>query len=311
MILYLVPISIIVAVLFAAIAVYRQLMADNEMQKNVSASLGAAIRRPSTKGKLSENLDKQITKLSMAARIEQQLVAADSKMSVSEFLMTRAGFGVAGFVVGWLVSGYVVVGFVLCFVCTKFPAMQLNRQISKRGEAIESQLPDMLSLLTGSLRAGYGLLHACRVVQQEMPKPISTEFARVIKETTLGISLGDALDHMVERVKNEDLEMMVTAIHIQNEVGGSLADVLAVITETIRERIELKGEIRSMTAQQRLTGWMLSLMPIGVGILLMMISPDYMMEVFKPGWPMLIPISAVVMIIVGNLIMRQLMKIEV
>lgn len=307
----LIPLFVILTVLFIASAIYRQLAADNQMQQNVYTSLGINPDAEGTKGKLSKNLDKRLTKLSMAGKIEQKLIAADSKMTVAEYVLSRAGFGFAAFLIGWLVSGYVLGGLLLGGIGSVLPAVQLNRQIKKRGLQIEEQLPDMLSLLTGSLRAGYGLLHACRVVQQEMPQPISTEFSRVVKETSLGISLPQALDHMVDRVKNEDMEMMVTAIHIQNEVGGSLAEVLEVITHTIRERIELRGEIRSMTAQQRMTGWMLSLLPVGVGTALMMISPDYMMEIFQPGWPLLIPIGAVIMIIIGNILMRILMKIEV
>lgn len=307
----LIPLFVILTVLFIASAIYRQLAADNQMQENVYASLGINPDAEDVKGKLSKNLDKRLTKLSMAGKIEQKLIAADSKMTVGEYVMSRAGFGFAAFLIGWLVSGYVLGGLLLGAIGSVLPAVQLNRQINKRSLQIEEQLPDMLSLLTGSLRAGYGLLHACRVVQQEMPQPISTEFSRVVKETSLGISLPQALDHMVDRVKNDDMEMMVTAIHIQNEVGGSLAEVLEVITHTIRERIELRGEIRSMTAQQRMTGWMLSLLPVGVGTALMMISPDYMMEIFQPGWPILIPIGAVIMIIIGNVLMRILMKIEV
>lgn len=311
MVSILIPLLVIVAVLFAAAGVYRQLAADNQMQQNVYESLGLDAESGNSRSKLSDSLNNRITKLSLAGKIEQQLIAADSKMTVSEYFLTRAGFGFAGFLVGWLVSGYMAGGLLLGGICSFVPAFQLGRQINKRSLLIEEQLPDMLSLVTGSLRAGYGLLQACQVVQQEMPKPISTEFSRVVKEASLGISLPQALNHMVDRVKNDDLEMMVTAIHIQNEVGGSLAEVLETITDTIRDRIELRGEIRSMTAQQRMTGWMLSLLPVGVGTVLMLISPEYMMEVFQPGWPILIPIAAVIMIIIGNILMRVLMRIEV
>ena len=310
--IYLVPLLLIITILFIAAALYQQLAAENEMNKNVLASLGKATSRSkNSKQKFTDSLDKQIVKLSATSRIEQKLIAADSKMTVTEFILTRIGFGGAAFLLGWMISGYVLGGLLLGGLVSMAPVFQMNRQIRQRSAAIEAQLPDMLALLTGSLRAGYGLLQACNVVQHEMPKPISTEFARLLKETSLGISLPEALNHMVDRVKNEDLEMMVTAIHIQNEVGGSLAEVLETITHTIRDRIELRGEINSMTASQRMTGWMLSLLPFGVGTAMMMISPDYMMEVFQPGWPILIPIGAVIMIIIGNIAMRYMMKMDV
>jgi tight adherence protein B len=144
-----------------------------------------------------------------------------------------------------------------------------------------------------------------------MPDPMATEFDQVLKETMLGYSITDALDHLVERMNNEDLELVVTSIHIQNEVGGSLADVLETISGTIRERIRILGEIKAMTGQQRMTGWMMTLMPFGLALVMMLINPGYMMGLFQPGWTLLIPISAVIMIVIGNIVMRMVVKIEV
>ena len=130
-----------------------------------------------------------------------------------------------------------------------------------------------------------------------------------MKETALGYSIGDALDHLVNRVENEDLDMIVTAIHIQSEVGGSLADVLETIAATIRERIQLKGEVRAMTAQQSITGTVLSGLPFVVGTALMLVNPEYMMALFQPGWILAVPAAAVVMVIIGNIMMRKMTKI--
>jgi tight adherence protein B len=143
-----------------------------------------------------------------------------------------------------------------------------------------------------------------------MPNPIAAEFDRVIKEVSLGFSITAALDSLADRMEDEDLSLIVTSIHVQNEVGGSLADVLETIAETIRERIKLKGQIRVMTSQQRATGWVLTGLPFATGTFLMLINPDYMMEIFKPGWPMLIPIGAFIMVILGNITMQMVMKID-
>jgi tight adherence protein B len=116
---------------------------------------------------------------------------------------------------------------------------------------------------------------------------------------------------LVARVQNDDLELIVTAVHIQSEVGGSLADVLETISRTIRERIQLKGQIRAITAQQKMTGTVLTALPFVMGTILFLISPDYMSDILKPGWPMLIPISAVVMVVMGNIVMKQVTKIEI
>jgi tight adherence protein B len=182
---------------------------------------------------------------------------------------------------------------------------------NKRVKAFGEQLPDMLTLLTGSLRAGYGLLYAITVIEKEMPEPMCSEFGRVVKETALGYSLSDALDHLVERIQNDDLELIVTAIHIQSEVGGSLADVLDTISRTIRERIQLKGQVQAITAQQRMTGSVLTALPFVLGTVLFLISPDYMSGMLQPGWPLLIPIGTTVMVILGNIVMVQVTRIEV
>jgi tight adherence protein B len=140
---------------------------------------------------------------------------------------------------------------------------------------------------------------------------MASEFGRVLKETALGYSLSDALDHLVERVQNDDLELVVTAVHIQSEVGGSLADVLDTISRTIRERIQLKGQIQAMTSQQRITGTVLSALPFLLGTVLFLMSPDYMSGILQPGWPLLIPVGATIMVIFGNIVMGQVTKIDV
>ncbi len=132
----------------------------------------------------------------------------------------------------------------------------------------------------------------------------------MLRETALGFSIGDALDHLVERVQNDDLALIVTAIHIQNEVGGSLAEVLETISQTIRERIQLKGEVNALTAQARITGSILTALPFLVGTALMLLNPEYMMGIFQPGWPLIIPTAAVIMVIFGNILMRKLTQIE-
>jgi tight adherence protein B len=133
----------------------------------------------------------------------------------------------------------------------------------------------------------------------------------VVREVGLGFSLKDALAHLVRRVDSDDLELMITAINIQHEVGGNLAQILETISDTIRERVRLKGEIQVMTASQRLTSYMLVGLPIIVGVIMTLLNPNYMMGMFQPGWPLLIPISAGVMMVFGFLLTRKMMDVEV
>jgi tight adherence protein B len=143
-----------------------------------------------------------------------------------------------------------------------------------------------------------------------MPAPISEEIGRVVREVGLGLSLPEALDHLVNRVHSDDLELIVTAINIQHEVGGNLASILETISQTIRDRVRLHGEIRSLTAQQTLTGYLLSLLPFIVGLILFLLSPKYMMRLLTPGPTLCIPIGAVISIGIGFFVMRKLTAIE-
>lgn len=309
-ILLLIALCVMIMVLLLAAGVYQRVAKSTAMQQRLNKTL----RAESESGvgtKRREVVNEKIGRFSFIARTEKQLIAADSKLTPAEYFMIRVALTLIAFVVGQLISGNIIGGILLGITGWLSPAFYLRNQKAKRLQAFEEQLPDMLSLVVGSLRAGYGLLQACKLVQKEMPAPISTEFSRVVRETTLGVSVDDALDHLVERIDNEDLRMIVTSIHIQNEVGGSLADVLDTVSETIRERIKLRGEIRVMTSSQRFTGWILSGLPFGMGTVLMLLNPDYMMEIFQPGPILMVPIGACLLMIMGNLVMNRLMKIEV
>lgn len=300
-------------ILFIAAGIQHALRKASEEQQRL---IGANIQRrvqltlPSSET-LQKRVNRRLGKYSYMARLEQQLAAADSKMSATEQLLLRLGCTLGGFLIGWLISGVAVSGLLLAIVGWMIPTVLLNRQQAQRIKAFNSQLPDMLNLMVGSLRAGHGLLHACNVVSQEMPKPIATEIGIVIRETSLGYSLDEAWDRLAERMNSDDLDLIVTCFRIQNEVGGSLADVLDTISQTIRERVKLKGDVSVLTAQQRMAGWILSLLPFVIGTALMVLNPDYMMGMFEPGWPRLIPVACGVMIILGNITIQQILKIEV
>ena len=144
------------------------------------------------------------------------------------------------------------------------PRFWLNRRKSGRLNAFNKQLPDTITLIANALRAGSSFLQAIELVVRESRPPISTEFSRVIREVNLGLPFEQALENMVRRVRSDDLELMATAISIQHQVGGNLAEILDSIAYTIRERVRIKGEIRTLTAQQRLSGYVVGFLPIGL-----------------------------------------------
>jgi tight adherence protein B len=127
-------------------------------------------------------------------------------------------------------------------------------------------------------------------IAKEAPEPTTTEFKRVVQEVQLGIAMEDALEHLLKRMPSDDLDLVNTAVNIQREVGGNLAEILDAIAHTIRDRIKLKGEIRVLTSQGRITGWLISMLPIFLTIFLYIVSPSYMgllIESRMCGWPMI------------------------
>src|SRR5262249_33568782 len=147
---------------------------------------------------------------------------------------------------------------------------------------------------------------------------VSTEFQRVIREVNLGLPFETAMENMVRRVRSEDLELMATAINIQHTVGGNLAEILDTIAETIRERVRIKGEIRTLTAQQRLSGYIVGFLPVGLLLFLMVVAPKFMNPMFQippgiAGVPLRVILLAIagIMMGIGFLLIRRIVAIEV
>jgi tight adherence protein B len=148
------------------------------------------------------------------------------------------------------------------------------------------------------------------MVSREVPDPMGTEFRRVVREVGLGISHQEAMQNLLRRVPSDDLDLLITAINIQHEVGGNLAQILTTIGHTIRERVRIKGEIGVLTAQVRISGYIITAMPVALGGIIFLMNPGYMMGLFV--WPYIcMPIASVVMIILGYFAMRKITSIEV
>ena len=292
-------------------AFHRWLRVHDEIEQRLASPAVVVERTLQQRRPLANQINRYVGDLAIAARLERKLAAANVVLTVGEYWLIQVGCILLGLVVGWLFSGHFFGGLALAGIGWALPGFILQRRRAKHCSAFADQLPDMLSLLVGSLRAGYGLMHACHVIQQEMPDPMAAEFSQTMRETRLGYTINEALAHLVERIENEDLELVVASIQIQNEVGGSLADVLETISGTIRERIKIQGEIRSMTSQQRMTGWLMTGMPILLAIGMTILNPAYMMQMFQPGWILMIPIGALIMIVIGNIAMRVVVRIEV
>jgi len=208
-----------------------------------------------------------------------------------------------------------VIGAVIGFM---IPRIWLGRRRAGRLKAFNGQLADTITLIANALRAGSSFLQAIELVVRETRPPIATEFGRVIREVNLGLPFDQALENMLRRVRSDDLELMVTAISIQHQVGGNLAEILDSIAFTIRERVRIKGEIRTLTAQQRMSGYVVGFLPIGLTAILFLIAPNFLAPMFrKPPAVLGLPAGLIVLSIaafsmfMGFMIIRRIVDIEV
>jgi tight adherence protein B len=239
-----------------------------------------------------------------------QLLSANWPITVTEFVLLRFAITLTILLVGWLLFHSLISGAALAIITYLVPGILLNRSIHRRRLAFERQLVDVLVLINGAVRAGFSLLQAVEVVEKELKAPASEEFHRVLREVGLGLPLSEALSNLAARMHNADLDLMVTAINIQFKVGGNLATMLAAVTETLRDRIRLFSEVRVITTQQRYTSYLISLLPFFVGAILFLINPEYMGRLFEPNM-LCFPAGAIVGIILGNIVIRRIAKIEV
>lgn len=265
---------------------------------------------------ITRALNARLEKSSFGDKVQIDLAQADIKLKSGEFvaLMVIAGFAasILAYVFGQggdVAIIFALVGFVVGLFLPRFVVRSMK---GRRLTRFADQLPGMLNLMVNGLRAGFSTLQAMEAVAKEMPSPVNEEFRRVVLEMQLGIPMDKALDNLLVRIPSEDLDLVITAINVQREVGGNLSEILETISHTIRERIRIKGEIKTLTAQAIYSGRMLSLLPIFILFILYGLNKEYMMEFFnKPlcGYPALI--CSGIMIVIAYIVMGKIGEVEV
>jgi tight adherence protein B len=258
-------------------------------------------------------LDRAIVRQSFGRRMATDLARANLKLTVAEFMLLTLATVALGIALGALVGrAYWIIGAVagalLGFIA---PRLFLKWQQAKRLNAFDDQLGDTITLLANSLRSGYSLLQSMEMVGRELPPPMSEEFQRVTREIGLGLSNEEALDNLLRRIDSDDLDMMITAINIHHEVGGNLSEILDTIGHTIRERVRIKGEIRTLTTMARYSGYMVSVLPLAVAGLLFVMSPDYMSQLWKDPCGVRMIVASAIGMGLGWVIIRQIVNIKV
>jgi len=264
---------------------------------------------------LTEWLNKRMEGSSLGDRISKSLARADLKLKPGEFIAVNiiSSIGV-GFIFWFFGGRFILVGIIGAIIGAFIPRFYLKSLQAKRLIKFDEQLPDMLNLMVNGLRAGFAIIQAMEAVSRELPPPINDEFRRVVQEMQLGVSMEKALDNLLRRIPNDDLDFVITAINVQREVGGNLAEILDTVSFTIRERVRIKGEIRVLTAQVLYSGRFLSLLPLIIIGILYLLNREYMMEFFKaenvPCGYISLAIGAL-LIISGYFAMNKLGEIEV
>lgn len=231
---------------------------------------------------LGKRLLKQITtrlQIKNSRSLQLELQRAGIELAPSEFVAVNLCTALAPLLLV-LFGTSVVMALLMALIGAMLPSLAMKKKQRQRLAAINSQIPEVLITISNSLRAGYSFMQAIDLVSREADPPLATEFGLVIKEMNLGAATETALQNIVQRVNSDDLDLMITAVIIQRQVGGNLAEILESIAETIRERIRIKGEIKTLTAQGRISGMIIAALPLFICIFVYLINPGYMLPLF-------------------------------
>jgi tight adherence protein B len=191
------------------------------------------------------------------------------------------------------------------------PSQWLNNKRKKRMDRIVAQLVDLLGMVSNSLKSGYGLMQSFEFASKQLPDPLGFEIRRMLRESTLGMSAEQALFALGQRIQSSDMDMVLTAINVQRAVGGNLAEILDKVAHTMRERERIRGEISTLTAQQKMTGIVIGLLPIFMFGIFMVLNPDYMSLLFDTMTGRMLIVAAVVLEVMGYFSIKRIMAIEV
>jgi tight adherence protein B len=244
-------------------------------------------------------------------RLDAQLEAAGVSVRSGEFVVATVGAAVVGALLGAALLGSLMLSLVVAGVGAIGPTILLRLSLNRRADKLREQLPDVLTILASSLRAGHSFMQALDTVAREIAQPAAGEFQRVVAEVRLGRPGEEALESLAERVGSEDFKWAVMAVNIQREVGGNLAEILDSVADTLRERATMRRQIRVLTAEGRLSAYVLGAMPFGIGLYMFAVNREYISLLFttKIGIGMLI--SAGIALALGILWMRKIVDIDV
>ena len=243
--------------------------------------------------------------------IRTNLSKAAILMRPEEYIGLTLLTGVGFYALLLVITDSIILGLIGGAIGLAIPGMLVNSKKRKRSAAMTDELPEALNIISSGLRAGFSFPQALSIVNREMEGPLQEEFSRVLKENRLGKPMDEALNDFLDRIENEDIELLVTALLIQRQVGGNLAEVLDSISHTIRERVRIKGEIKTLTAEGRLSAIILSLLPVAVALLISIMNTEYIMTLIREPIGIAMIVGAVILQVIGVFIIRKIVAIDV
>lgn len=246
-----------------------------------------------------------------AKRLEIKMQQAGWPLLGSEFLVLIGVVVFAAGIMGMMLTLKVVYAVIIGLLAGMVCLLYLNIKIARRQKEFSEQLGDVLDMMANAMRSGFSFMQAMDLIAKEMKPPVSVEFYKVLTEIRLGADTEAALLHMGERVRSADLDLVLTAVLIQREVGGNLAQILDNIATTINERIKMKREIKTLTAQGRMSGWVLAGLPLAIAFLTTMVNPGYMRPFIDEPLGRAILTGSIISEIIGFLIIRRIITIDV
>jgi tight adherence protein B len=256
----------------------------------------------------SSRLDDFLVRFQPIRMLQARILQADSSSSVGGLLLTSLGLSIAGFAITWVFAPVVFIDIAAGASLGLLPYGILSFKCAKRVSAFNTVLPEAIDMLARGLRAGHSLVGALEMLAENAQEPVASEFSEVFKQLNLGLSIRDALLQLLDRVPSTDLRVLVTAIMVQKDTGGNLVEILDRTVHVIRERLRIQGEIQIQTAQGRLTGWILSGLPVVMMVLLNLVNPGYSSILFHdPSGRKLIYLG-LGMLVVGSVIIRRIVN---
>lgn len=238
------------------------------------------------------------------------LAMSGVKLRATEFVWSWVIIAIVPALLAFLLSDNLITALGVGIIGLAIPPILVQRSKKKRQNEFNKQLGDSLSIMENCIKAGFSFQQAMESIAADMQPPISTEFQKTLREVQYGISLSEALRHMVDRVKNKDLDLLVSSVLISAQVGGNLSDIMEVISDTVQDRLKIKADVRVLTTSGRFSGIIIGLLPVFIMLFIMLINPDYFNSFVASDIGKIMLTASVVLEAIGFLAIRKIIDIK-